>query len=206
MERALLQKRENGLIFFPFDKFLIHDVIPSSTTDFASSSNFMSGFRSSLIYLEPHLKKMFSADLFYQILDFVMREKFLPKLQIIGCYSLTVIQKMSNLGVVHFHGDSLQRMPLALQAERSFLFVRDEATAAQLDEELEDDVLVLPRQLDLLELVEDELILALPLVPRHETCPQPLPMSAADAGWPAEEAEPHPFAALAALKKPPRPS
>jgi uncharacterized protein len=100
----------------------------------------------------------------------------------------------------------LQRMPLALKAERSFLFVRDEAMATQLDEELEDDVLVLPRQLDLLELVEDELILALPLVPRHETCPQPLPMSAADTGWPAEEAEPHPFAALAALKKPPRPS
>ena len=30
--------------------------------------------------------------------------------------------------------------------------------------------------MDLRELVEDELLLGLPLVPRHEDCPQPLPV------------------------------
>lgn len=100
----------------------------------------------------------------------------------------------------------LQPMPVPLQVQRSFLFVRDEATAEQLDEEMEDDVLVLPRQLDLLELLEDELILALPLVPRHEACPQPLPMVAGTAEPASEGPEPHPFAALAALKKSGRPN
>jgi uncharacterized protein len=97
----------------------------------------------------------------------------------------------------------LQPMEVDLVAERSFLFVNDEATAARLDEEMDDDVLVLPRALDLLELVEDELILALPLVPRHDRCPHPLPLPPAGPGL-VEEEEPHPFAALAALKQPPQ--
>ncbi len=37
----------------------------------------------------------------------------------------------------------------------------------------------IPRSFDLVELIEDELLLALPLVPRHEMCTQPLE-SAAD--------------------------
>ena len=100
----------------------------------------------------------------------------------------------------------LQTLDEALQVERSFLFLPDEDEVARLDEELDDDVLVLPRFFDLLSLVEDELILALPLVPRHDICPQPLPLHD-DPTDAAEEAEaPHPFAALAALKKPPRPN
>ena len=56
--------------------------------------------------------------------------------------------------------------------------------------------------LDLVELIEDELILALPLVPRHEHCPVTLPASAADEGAEdaAAEPAPSPFAALARLK------
>ena len=95
--------------------------------------------------------------------------------------------------------------PLAVA--RSFLFVPDEEEATRLDEEMNDDVLVLPRFFDVLELLEDELILALPIVPRHEVCPDGLPLRADDSA--ADEAEnvaPHPFAALAALKKPPRPN
>ena len=41
-----------------------------------------------------------------------------------------------------------------------------------------------------------ELILALPLVPRHESCPQPLPVPAAE----PEEPAPNPFAALSRLR------
>jgi len=86
--------------------------------------------------------------------------------------------------------------PLAPQ--RSFLFVAGEEQAAQLDADTDDDVLALTRALDLRELIEDELLLALPLVPRHELCPQPLPM---DHGDEPEEARENPFAALAALKR-----
>ncbi len=100
----------------------------------------------------------------------------------------------------------LQLLDHPLQSERSFLFVPDESEVERLDEELEEDVLLLPRLFDLLELVEDELILALPIVPRHDECPQPLPMPD-DPDLPQEGGEvPHPFAALAALKKPPRPN
>jgi uncharacterized protein len=49
-------------------------------------------------------------------------------------------------------------------------------------------------------LLEDELLLSLPLVPMHVDCPVPLPPAVAD--QPAEEGAPHPFAALAALKRP----
>ena len=37
-------------------------------------------------------------------------------------------------------------------------------------------MLALEPALDLRGLVEDELLLALPLVPRHEVCPEPLPI------------------------------
>jgi uncharacterized protein len=95
----------------------------------------------------------------------------------------------------------LQPMPQALDVDRWFRFAASEDEAARLDEDSEDDVLVESRRFDLAELVEDELILALPIVPRHETCPAPLPVAATDAE-PAEE-RPNPFAALAALRRPP---
>jgi len=95
----------------------------------------------------------------------------------------------------------LQPMAETLVIDRRIRFVRGEAEAEALDAESEDDVLALARSLDLRELVEDELLLALPLVPRHERCPQPLPMAAA-AIEPAAAAEPaaHPFAVLKHLK------
>jgi uncharacterized protein len=94
----------------------------------------------------------------------------------------------------------LQALDEPLQAERSFRFVADEAEAERQDEDAEEDVLALPPRgrLDLLPLVEDELILALPLVPRHAVCPQPLPIAADDLDEAPVE---HPFAALAALKQ-----
>ncbi len=92
----------------------------------------------------------------------------------------------------------LQPMTEALDVSRHFRFVRSEDEAAELDEESEDDVLALPARLDLLALVEDELILALPIVPRHGECPQPLVMPMAELD---EEPAPNPFAALAGLKR-----
>jgi uncharacterized protein len=88
-----------------------------------------------------------------------------------------------------------------VKAERAFVFVADEATAEAMDEESEEDVLVISRDFDALFLVEDELILALPLVPRHEVCAQNLPTEAVDEAFEAASERPNPFAALAALKK-----
>lgn len=89
-------------------------------------------------------------------------------------------------------------VPCTLDARRDFLFVHGEDTAAELDADSEDDVLALTRALDLQMLIEDELLLSLPLVPRHDVCPETLPHSASDPG--ADDAPPNPFAALAALK------
>lgn len=94
----------------------------------------------------------------------------------------------------------LQPMPQALEVDRWFRFAASEDEAARLDEESEDDVLVESRRFDLFELIEDELILALPIVPRHDACPAPMATPAEPA---AEEARPNPFAALAALRRPP---
>jgi uncharacterized protein len=85
-------------------------------------------------------------------------------------------------------------------AERSFRFVADEATAAALDDEAEEDILVLSRDFDALALVEDELIMSLPLVPLHEECPEALPVSAADPEFEQAAQKPNPFGVLAGLK------
>ncbi|MBX9795198.1 MAG: DUF177 domain-containing protein [Burkholderiaceae bacterium] len=97
----------------------------------------------------------------------------------------------------------LQPVETPLQARRSFQFVAGEDQAAAIDADSEDDVLALTRALDLIELVEDELLLALPLVPRHETCPKPLKVRDDDARF---EERAHPFAALGSLKRKSPPS
>lgn len=93
----------------------------------------------------------------------------------------------------------LQPVQEALALDRWIRFVDTEAEAAELDVDSDDDVLALPRHLDARELIEDELLLALPLVPRHEVCPQPLPQAVDEPE--AELDKPNPFAALAALKR-----
>ena len=100
----------------------------------------------------------------------------------------------------------LQPVALPLQVRRSFLFAATEAQAEAWDAERDDaDVLVLTKSLDLQELVEDELLLALPLVPRHEQCPQPLvaPLQASptDEVSPEPDNRDNPFSILAQLKR-----
>ena len=90
----------------------------------------------------------------------------------------------------------LQSMVVPLHVDRRLFFVEGEDAAAALDTDSEDDVLTLEPAIDLRALVEDELILALPLVPRHEVCAEPLPLHDEGEALPAE----HPFAALATLK------
>ena len=64
------------------------------------------------------------------------------------------------------------------------------------DEELENDevdVIEATPDMDVLALVEDELLLAVPLAPRHDSCDPPRPLGGAD--------KESPFAALAKLRK-----
>ena len=97
----------------------------------------------------------------------------------------------------------LKAMDEAIAVDRRFRFVRTEAEALKLDEVSEDDVLVLEPRLDMGTLLEDELILGLPIVPMHAVCPEPLRPQRDDTVL--EDDVPHPFAALAALRgKPPR--
>ena len=88
-----------------------------------------------------------------------------------------------------------------VEVDRWFRFVADEATADAEDEESEEDVLVMEPRFDLHSLIEDELLLALPLIPMHDVCPEPVRMSAGELPESAETEKPHPFAALAALRK-----
>ena len=88
-----------------------------------------------------------------------------------------------------------------LLVERSFRFVADEATAEALDDEVEEDLLALSRDFDLHALIEDELLMALPVVPRHEECPTPVTLASSDEDFAQASAEkPNPFAALASLR------
>ncbi len=83
--------------------------------------------------------------------------------------------------------------------DRWFRFVDSEEQADAEDEDCEEDLLVQAPQFDLLALLEDELIMSLPLVPMHAQCPQPPVLQA---GEEAVAEPPHPFAALAQLRKP----
>lgn len=82
----------------------------------------------------------------------------------------------------------LQPVVLPVDTDREIRFVGDEAVAAQLDADMDEDVLVLARAFDLLALIEDELIMAAPIVPRHDECPESPTMYVADAAVHEEDA------------------
>ncbi len=97
----------------------------------------------------------------------------------------------------------LSPLDVALRVDRSFRFVADETSAAEQDDVSEEDVLALTPEFDLPTLVEDELLMALPIVPRHEHC------SAARSAKALQDAplapdspleKPNPFAVLAGLR------
>ena len=86
------------------------------------------------------------------------------------------------------------REPLA--SETVLVLARDEADADETEEALDDDsidVIVGSTSLDLLQLVEDEVLLSLPLSPRHESCPGDAPKL--ESGKPES-----PFSVLKTLK------
>jgi uncharacterized protein len=88
---------------------------------------------------------------------------------------------------------------LPVSLAREFRFVATEAIAEDQDDDSEEDLLVQARDFDLAGLIEDELVMALPLIPRHETCPTAVPMSAADLDFEASNEKPNPFAGLSGM-------
>ena len=81
-----------------------------------------------------------------------------------------------------------------VQIDRWFRFVESEEVALAEDDDCEEDLLVMQPQFDLLNLLEDELLLDLPLVPMHETCPDGSPV------LDRPSKKPNPFEVLAGLK------
>ena len=89
---------------------------------------------------------------------------------------------------------------VVVDVNREFRFVESEVLAEQQDDECEEDLLVISREFDLAALVEDEVLMAMPLVPRHEICPVKMKMVAVDKDFEAPDDKPNPFAVLAQLK------
>lgn len=99
-----------------------------------------------------------------------------------------------------------------LHVDQWFRFVDSEDIAMAEDDASEEDLLVMAPQFDLLGLLEDELLMAIPLVPMHNECPQAPTLSSgqletggalgdAPGAAAAGSGKPNPFAVLAQLKK-----
>ncbi|HFD12343.1 MAG TPA: metal-binding protein [Crenotrichaceae bacterium] len=89
--------------------------------------------------------------------------------------------------------------PVCIQVDRDFLLaiVRSNEQAKRLPD-IYDPLLLEKERVVFSDLVEDELILAIPDIPRHEDC-QPEQLTFGDVA-PEQQAEPNPFAKLAKLK------
>ena len=90
----------------------------------------------------------------------------------------------------------LGAMEESVDAHYRFEFVKDEEAAEAYDAESDElDALVHARQFDLQELIEDEMLMALPLASLHEVCPE-----AGAAAFLPVDAKPNPFEVLKNLK------
>lgn len=92
----------------------------------------------------------------------------------------------------------LRLMRWPVQVRQQYRFVGTEAQALEEDADSDDEVLALEQPLDFPALVEDELLMALPMVPMHDSCPESIQTQYES---PHFEDKPRPFAALARLKE-----
>jgi len=93
-----------------------------------------------------------------------------------------------------------------LEVDQWYRFVANEDIAMAEDDQAEEDLLVMEPQFNLLAVLEDELLMALPLVPMHDECPVAPKLQAGEAPGPGLGGDgelgtkPNPFAVLAQLK------
>ncbi len=97
----------------------------------------------------------------------------------------------------------MQPFAYPVQTENTLQVMKSDAELEALEAREEDqdeftERVVGSQRMDILGLVEDELILALPYVPKHDVCPS-LPEALADSD--SDDARPSPFAVLGKLKK-----
>lgn len=88
----------------------------------------------------------------------------------------------------------LQPMTHAVAIRSHFVIAPDEESATVFDDDDAVDAIVGAADFDLDALLEDEVILSLPIAPRHEACP------GGQGDRPAADEKPSPFAALAGLR------
>lgn len=94
----------------------------------------------------------------------------------------------------------LSPVDISVEISRSFRFVDSEAAAEAQDEEAQEDVLATGTEFNLASLIEDEVLLDLPIIARHDRCPAPVRLSAVDAHYEQTSTEKkNPFAALAGM-------
>jgi uncharacterized protein len=114
----------------------------------------------------------------------------------------------------------LNAMEVKTQLDRRFRLAKDELHAAKLDLEGEIDAIVGSERFELLDLIEDEFIMALPYSPKHDDCELPDPsavstdrqraskprkseqIDAENSAISGQGDKPNPFRVLAQLKKP----
>ncbi len=90
---------------------------------------------------------------------------------------------------------------VAVRLNQSYRFVESEAVAQAQDAEAEEDVLALSPAFSLTDLIEDEVLMALPPIPMHDLCPVAVKLELVDPGFEqASNAKRQPFAVLAQLK------
>jgi uncharacterized protein len=118
-----------------------------------------------------------------------------------GPNALVQLHLEAHVDVARICQRCLEPMQIALRIDRRLRFVRGEAQAARLDAESDEDVLALEPTLDMVALIEDELLLELPLVPRHERC---VDLAGLGSLSPSDDGDtaPRPFQVLEALKAP----
>jgi len=95
----------------------------------------------------------------------------------------------------------LEPVEVPVDIDRHFCFVDSEADAQAQDDQSELDLLVISREFDLSALIEDEVLMDMPLISRHDRCPVPVKLVAVDAGFDQVAEKPHAFAQLAQLKQ-----
>ena len=96
----------------------------------------------------------------------------------------------------------LAPVDIEVTVNRSFRFVESEELAEEQDEDAQEDVLAISREFKLAELIEDEVLMEMPLVPRHDECPGDIKLVVEDPGFEAAMTQKrNPFEALAKLKK-----
>lgn len=91
----------------------------------------------------------------------------------------------------------LQPFPYEMDSSTVLVLGQSDAHADQIEEELDDesiDVIVGSRECDIRDLIEDEALLALPTVPKHDVCPDTGLLDS------LKDEKPSPFAGLKQLK------